>query len=109
MQRTVPYENDLESRDSYVPRVELVNEYLPSKVVSTSEGKLNTWLVSSVQESSFHTPKRKVRTRNNTYSETEHGSMATQETSMDHSSSYGSFTTPMKEVFSLKSQHQTCY
>lgn len=59
-------------------------------------GKLNTWLLSSTQENSFRTPERKVR-RRNTYSETEQGSMATQEMSMDDSPSYGSFTTLMKE------------
>lgn len=59
-------------------------------------GKLNTWLLSSTQENSFRTPERKVR-RSNTYSETEQGSMATQEMSMDDSPSYGSFTTLMKE------------
>lgn len=97
MRITVPCESNFETKDSYVPRVELLNEYLPSKVVSTSERKLNTWILSSSQESSFHTPERKVRKRNNTCSETEKGSVSTQEMSMDDSPSYGSFTTLMKE------------
>eukprot|EP01018_Ginkgo_biloba_P016618 Gb_38475 [translate_table: standard] len=86
-------ENHLQWRGSSAPRVQLLHEYSPSQMVSTSEKKANARITSSTQGNIFYTPERRVRRKSSsTSSATYQENVATPEMSMEDSS-YGSFTT----------------